>query len=367
VLTPTPLAAADWARLLSAYVMERWPEPAAIAGQGWEYNTGIVLWGLAVAQRSTGDPAALAYIQRWADGYVGAQGEFALPSSRNLDLVQPATLLLYLYDWSNDERYLTAARAIADDLLANHPRNGEGGFWHKDIYPNQMWLDGIYMAGPFLARLSAETGNPAYADTAARQALLLAAHTQDPASGLLRHAWDASGAAAWAEPDTGQAPVVWCRAMGWYAMALVDILDALPADHPGRDALLDVLQRAAVGLAGAQDPATGLWFEVLDQPGLAGNWVEPSGSAMIVYALQTGVTSGYLDARYAEAAARGWAGLQATGLLGLSPTGEPVIRGAVEGTGVQLDAAAYLARRRLENSSHGLAGALLAASAMARR
>jgi unsaturated rhamnogalacturonyl hydrolase len=366
---PTLPGEIGWSMRFAEAIMARWPNANDIVGHGWEYNTGIVLYGLAAVQRRQAaprdrDPRLLAYIQHWVDGYVGPQGEFTLPESDNLDLVQPANLLLYLYEATGEMRYLTAARTIADDLLANHPRNAAGGFWHKDIYPNQMWLDGVYMAGPFLARLSALTGEPGYADTAAEQALLVAAHTQDPASDLLRHAWDASGAAAWAEPATGQSPLVWSRAMGWYAMALVDMLTALPADHPGRDALLDVLQRAAAGLAATQDPATGLWFQVLDQPELPGNWIETSGSAMIVYALQAGVDAGLLDGRYAAVAGRGWQGLQA--MVSLGPDGAPVVCGAVEGMGVQADAAAYLGKQRLENSPHGLVSILLASSVMER-
>jgi len=360
----SPTAAALAGRFAAA-ILARWPTAAAIVGKGWEYNTGIVLYGLAVVQQRSGDPTLLAYIQEWADGYVGPQGEFALPESNNLDLVQPANLLLYLYDATGDERYLAAARTIADDLLANHPRNGAGGFWHKDIYPDQMWLDGIYMAGPFLARLGAITGEAAYSDTAAEQALLIAAHTQDPRTGLLRHAWDASGAATWADPESGEAPVVWLRAMGWYVMALVDILTALPGDHPSRDALQAVVQRAAAGLAATQDPATGLWFQVVDQPTLPGNWVETSGSAMGVYALQRGVEAGLLEARYAAVAARGWAGLQT--MVSFAPDGTPAIGGAVEGMGVQASAAAYLDKQRLSDSPHGLVGILLAAAAMEER
>ena len=366
---PTPILAnaTNWSALFADDIMARWPNANDIVGHGWEYNTGIVLAGLAAVQQRQGaspdrDPRLLAYIQRWVDGYVGPQGEFARPASDNLDLVQPANLLLYLYEATGEARYLTAARAIADDLLANHPRNAAGGFWHKDIYPHQMWVDGIYMAGPFLVRLSALSGETRYADTAVEQALLLAAHAQDPASGLLRHAWDASGAAAWAEPGTGLAPVVWSRGMGWYTMALVDMLQALPADHPGRDALQDVLRRAAAGLAATQDPGSGLWFQVMDQPALPGNWLETSGSAMAVYALQTGVAAGLLDGRYAAVAARGWQGLQA--MVSLGPDGAPVVRGAVEGMGVQADAAAYLGKQRLENSPHGLVSILLAASVM---
>jgi unsaturated rhamnogalacturonyl hydrolase len=125
-----------------------------------------------------------------------------------------------------------------------------------------------------------------------------------------------------------------------------------------------VLQRAAAGLAATQDPATGLWFQVLDQPELPGNWIETSGSAMIVYALQAGVDAGLLDGRYAAVAGRGWQGLQA--MVSLGPDGAPVVRGAVEGMGVQADAAAYLGKQRLENSPHGLVSILLASSVMER-
>jgi len=367
--TPKPLPAelspAAWAALLAESVLARWPDPEAIVGHGWEYNSGIVLAGLSAVQRQSGDPRLLAYLQRWVDAYVGPQGEFALPQADNLDLVQPAVLLLDLYEATGQARYLAAARTIADDLLTNHPRNAAGGFWHKDIYPQQMWLDGVYMAGPFLVRLSALTGEPAYADTAVAQALLLAEHTQDANTGLLCHAWDASAAAPWADAATGRAPVVWLRAMGWYAMALVDMLAALPPDYPQRADLLTVLQQAAAGLAAAQDAGSGLWTQVLNAPALADNWLESSGSAMVVYALQRGVDQGLLDGHYAAVAARGWQGLLAQGLLSRGVDGLAVVSGAVEGTGVQVDAAAYLARQRLQNSPHGLAGLMLAATAMA--
>src|SRR6185503_1159372 len=174
--------------------------------------------------------------------------------------------------------------------------------------------------------------------------------------------WDQDRNAAWADPETGASPVVWGRAMGWYFMALVDMLDDLPASHPGRARLLAIFREGAQGLLRVQDPASGLWYQVLDQPALPENWLETSGSAMFVYALKRGATRGYLDGQAAEAARRGWAGLVAR--VTEDAEGRPNVEGAVDGMSVQASVAAYLDKKRLRNSPHGLCGMLLAASQM---
>jgi unsaturated rhamnogalacturonyl hydrolase len=226
-----------------------------------------------------------------------------------------------------------------------------------------MWLDGLYMGEPFLAkygRLFGETGFPQ--DTAVQQATLMAEHARAPGtSGLLRHAWDADKNAAWADPKTGLSPEVWGRAMGWYLMALVDVLDELPASHPGRAKLKALLREAARGVRAVQDAKTGLWFQVLDKPALAANWVETSGSGMIVYAFARGAARGYLDADYKAVAERGLRGLVAT--LSEDERG-PIVTGAVEGMGAQKDLASYLDKKRLTNSPHGLCALLLATTAV---
>jgi unsaturated rhamnogalacturonyl hydrolase len=226
-------------------ILSRWPDPSAINDQGWEYNTGIVLYGISVLYRRHGQERYRDYIQRWVDHYVDAEGHIDLGDTHNLDKIQPGMLLIFLYEETGDERYHVAASQVVQ-WLGEHPRNAEGGFWHKDIYPQEMWVDGIYMGAPVLVRyarlfggaasgdeacgagLSGDGETPGSApgrgqdargtgciDMALFQATLLARHAQDPASGRLRHAWDQDRDAAWADPVSGLSPEVWSRGMGW--------------------------------------------------------------------------------------------------------------------------------------------------------
>jgi len=368
-LACAPAFAADPAPLsvrLANAVMARWPDPLTIAPEkGFEYNTAIILYGMAQVHRAHPDPRYVAYARRWVDHYLQPDGSVDLgddAAGHNFDRIQPGLVVLFLYEETKDERYAKAARFLRA-RFDTMPRNSVGGFWHKTKYPDEMWLDGLYMGEPFLARygrLFGESGFPQ--QTAVQQATLMAKHTRAPgASGLLRHAWDADRNAAWADPQTGLSPEVWGRAMGWYLMALADVLDELPAAHPDRAKLLALLREGARAVRAFQDAKTGLWFQVLDKPAVPENWVETSGSGMIAYALARGAARGYLAADYAAVARRGLAGLTAT--LSEDSRG-PVVTGAVEGMGAQKDLASYLNKKRLENSPHGLCAVLLAATAV---
>jgi rhamnogalacturonyl hydrolase YesR len=365
---PAPPAAAPWGVRFADTVIATWPDPARIdpANNGWEYNTGIVLFGMSKVYESTRDRRYLDYIRQWVDGYVNDEGVLGWDQSRthNLDYVQPGMLLLFLYEHTGLPKYKVAAQTVraAFDRI---PKNADGGYWHKGIHPNEMWIDGIYMGQPFLVRDGRLFDDAAFGnDTAVFQATLAAQHCLDPTSGLLYHAWDQDRNAPWADPTTGRSPVVWSRGMGWYVMALVDILELLPSSHPGYPHLLSLLRKNVAGLARVQDPKTGLWFQVLDQPSLAGNWIETSSSGMFVYAIHKAVRLKLVEASYGAVADRAWTGLQAT--FELDAAGRPVFTGAVQGMGVQTDAAGYLRIPRRRNSTHGLMAAQLAASEMER-
>jgi unsaturated rhamnogalacturonyl hydrolase len=340
----------------------------------WEYNHGIVLRGIEQVYRHTGDARYLTYIRRYADEFINASGQFlnaggmsTLPTDHSFDNIQPSVLLPFLFQQTSAAKYKTAAdtiRARYDTI----PRNPDGGFWHKQIYPNEMWLDGVYMGLPFLMRYATTFGTCGTfcADTVVTQALLVANHVRDPATGLLYHAWDDSAAgakAAWADPTTGRSPSVWGRAMGWYAMALVDMLPDIPADHANRSDLLTILTGMATAMRATQDTATGLWFQVVDKGAQTDDWIETSGSGMFVYALKVGVDRGYLDPSFMTVATRGWQGLQAK--VTTDTSGAPTITGAVQGMGVQVNYAGYINQLpTLSNSPHGLCAILLAASEM---
>jgi unsaturated rhamnogalacturonyl hydrolase len=172
-----------------------------------------------------------------------------------------------------------------------------------------MWLDGIYMAGPFYAQFGRIFDEPSAFDNVAHQILLIEEHTRDPSTGLLYHAWDESKQQRWANPETGCSPHFWGRAMGWYAMALVDVLDYFPEDHPRRDAIIAIFGRMIEALARVQDEASGLWYQVLDQGRRAGNYLEASASCMFVYAIAKGVRKGYLPPDYLAVARKGYQGI----------------------------------------------------------
>ena len=234
-------------------VLAEWPDPAALdpARNGWEYNTGIVLFGLSKMYDRSRDPRYLAYIRRWVDSYVDDQGNLGWNQERthNLDYIQPANLILFLYERTGEEKYRTAARAVRE-AINQIPRNADGGFWHKSIYPNEMWIDGIYMAGPFLMRYGALVGDADRSrQIAVEQALLAARHCYDEKTGLLYHAWDQDKNATWANPATGVSPVFWSRGMGWYVMALVDILELLPSSDPAYAELHRLLRGTVRGLS----------------------------------------------------------------------------------------------------------------------
>jgi unsaturated rhamnogalacturonyl hydrolase len=196
------------------------------------------------------------------------------------------------------------------DQMKTHPRTSEGGFWHKEKYTDQMWLDGLYMGSPFLARFGVQYGEKELLDEACHQIILMDAHGFDPASGLHRHGWDEKHSQSWADKATGLSPNLWTRSIGWYAMAIVDTLDVLPQDHPERAKIIGILNRLAHGALRWQDPSSGVWWQVTDQPRREGNYLEASGSSMLVYALAKGINHGYLPRdTFRPAVLRGFDGL----------------------------------------------------------
>lgn len=295
-----------WSVRAADSVMARHP----LLSRRWHYEPGVVLLALRQVWRATGDRRYYAYIKANIDSLVTPEGQIRTYrlEEYNLDQINEGKLLFCLFHETGDERYRKAAYLLREQL-ASHPRTAEGGFWHKQVYPHQMWLDGIYMASPFYAEFAATFGEPLAYDDVGRQIFLAWHHARDPRTGLLYHGWDESKSQAWADPETGCSPCFWGRAIGWYAMAIPDVLDHLPGDHPQRGWLVSILGDLARGIAAVQDPASGVWYQVLDQGGRAANYLEASASCMFVYALAKGVRLGYLDSAALEVARRGYAGI----------------------------------------------------------
>jgi len=281
----------------------------------WDYEQGLMLKALQRVWERTGDPKYFTYIQKDLDQFVQKDGSIRTykQGDYNLDNLTTGHALLLLSQMSvpNQDKYVKAAQLLRKQL-DGQPRTKEGGFWHKKIYTNQMWLDGLYMAEPFYAEYSAVMKQPAGFDDVAKQFALIEKHLVDAKTGLLYHGYDESKEQAWANKTTGQSPNFWDRGIGWYAMALVDVLDYFPRNHSQRPALVKALQRLAPALAKYQDPKTGTWSLVMGQEGRKGNYAEASGSSMFVYALAKGVRLGYLDKKYAAVARKGYDGLLKT-------------------------------------------------------
>jgi unsaturated rhamnogalacturonyl hydrolase len=320
-----PLA---WARATCDGIMKRQP----VLTERWHYDVGLVLSGFESVWRRTGDRRYFDYIKANVDRLVGAGGVIKgyEPRDYMLDDVNMGKLLFALHaearDAADRERYRQALVALRAQL-ATQPRTADGGFWHKQIYPHQMWADGVYMAAPFLARFAAVFGEPAALDDAVKQVLLAETHLRDAKTGLLYHGWDESRTQRWADRATGRSSQFWGRGDGWYAMAVADVLAEMPPDHPQRGAVLGVLQRLARAIVNVQDNATGVWWQVLDAAGKPGNFKEASASAMFVYALMKAMNHGWLDRQqFARAINNGYAGLMKQFVVTDAPDGVHVSR-----------------------------------------
>lgn len=276
----------------------------------WTYDQAVVLLGIEGLWYRTGDAQYFNYMQKSMDRFVKEDGAIDTyeQSSYNIDNVACGRILLALYKVTGKEKYYKAARTLRDQLK-DHPRTQEGSFWHKKIYPSQVWLDGLYMAQPFYAEW-AQTfaeGDTTFEDIA-NQFILIEKHTRDTETGLMRHAWDESKAMPWADKTTGTAPNVWARAMGWYGAALVDVLEYFPDNHPRKKELVAILNRYATAISKAQDPASGLWWDVMNKPypGRKGNYFEASAAAQFVYTLAKGVRLSYLKPSVLPVAQKGY-------------------------------------------------------------
>jgi unsaturated rhamnogalacturonyl hydrolase len=297
-----------WSIRMADSVLARKP----LLSRRWHYEPGVVLLAIKQVWLQTGEQKYYDSIKRNIDELVRPDGSIHTYrlEEYNLDQINEGKLLFLLYETTGDERYKKAAFLLREQLQT-HPRTSQGGFWHKQIYPHQMWLDGIYMASPFYAEFAKQFGEPEGFDDVAHQVALIETHTRDPQTGLLYHGWDESKSQRWADPETGCSPCFWGRAMGWYAMAIPDVLDYLPGDHPQREALLAIFKSTVAAIVSVQEPASGVWCQVLDQAGRPGNYLEASASCMFVYALAKGVRKGYLGEKYVAVARRGYEGILA--------------------------------------------------------
>lgn len=302
-----------WSVKMSESFMKQYPIVSDMPFQRrrcWNYENGVMLTAFEQMWNITGDPKYYKYIKTNMDLFIQPDGsiETYKLEDYNVDQINQGKALFMLHEQTGEDRYYKAIELLVTQMKG-HPRTSEGGLWHKKIYPYQMWLDGVYMTSPFLARYARTYDAPEWYDDVAHEILLMEKHTRDPLTGLMVHAWDEAREQRWACQETGRSPHIWGRAMGWYMMAVVDVLDELPIDHPKRGLLIGIFYRLAQAIGQVQDQATGLWYQVMDLGHREGNYLEASGSSMLVYALAKGVRKGYLGGGSLKAAQRGFEGL----------------------------------------------------------
>jgi unsaturated rhamnogalacturonyl hydrolase len=276
----------------------------------WNYELGVVLMGFERLSATSADKKYNSYAKRMIDHFITATGEIRTYSLEeyNSDNIPTGRQLLHLYKSTGQEKYKTAASLLYIQV-AWQPRNKAGGYWHKLKYPMQMWLDGLYMVEPFAAEYAAMFNDTKKFDDIVDQFVTMEKYSRDNKIGLLYHGWDESKLQKWANPKTGLSPEFWSRAMGWYMMALVDVLDYLPANYKRRAELIAVLNRLSTALIKYQDAQEGVWWQVTNKAGQELNYVESSSSAMFLYALSKAVNKKYINNSFKPAIVKAYKGI----------------------------------------------------------
>lgn len=357
----------QWAIKFADAVMARYDSMIYYQRKKPKYEYDYALLGSAIARLENYDQKYLDYMQDYIDYFVHEDGTIDgyKMSDYNIDRVRPGFNMLTLYEKTGDKKYKLAAQTLVKQMEI-HPRTKSNGYWHKKRYPWQMWLDGIYMASPFLVRYASIFNEPKWYNEVVNQITLIYGKTRDPETGLVYHAWDESREQRWSDQETGQSKHFWSRGTGWYMMALVDVLDYLPANHSGRDSIVDILNNLSQSLLKVQDPQTGLWYQVMEYGGKEGNYLEASGSAMIIYAFAKGANNGYLPAKYRRIASNAFDNMVKT-MVEQGEDGYPVLTNTCGACGLggdpyrEGDYEYYISEKKVDNDQKGVGPFIMAA------
>ncbi len=355
----TPL---NWSELACDTLMKKYRAEELPPAGHFHYHQGVFLLGMQRCWEQNHKEKYFHYSKAWIDSLIKPDGTISNFNPGQLDDIQPGILLYRLFDQTGERRYQKALHTLISIYKA-FPRNSLGGLWHKRQLPNQMWLDGLFMGGPLAAEYAAKFNCPELFDMVVLQAELMAEHCQDPRTGLLRHGWDESRKAEWADPKTGCAPECWGRAVGWYVAAVMDILDYLPKNHQGYYKLTKIFKKLIRAILRYQDESDGRWYQVVDKGNLPGNWLENSCSCLFVYAISKAVRKGLLDKSFLENARKGYKGVLRS--LNFDENGGVKIGNVCIGTGIG-DYDYYIRRPTSVNDLHGVGTFLMMCDEMNR-
>jgi len=331
----------------------------------WNYIDGCMLTALMEMTRITKDARYEAFAETVADYYVQDDGTILTleADKANLDDINEGRVLFELFEKTGKQKYRLAADRLYQQLEAQ-PRTYEGNFWHKAIYPNQVWLDGIYMAQPFRAMYEKYFGEHDYSDIA-KQIRTVHERMLDEKTGLYFHGYDASKTAFWADPETGCSKNFWLRSLGWFAVAMADLADIIP-EGSERDELVQIFADLMKSMRCYMDEETGMYWQVPNMPGREGNYLETSGSAMMAYAMLKGSRLGILPAEFAEAGEKTFNGIMAKYLTftdaGINLGGICLVAGLGPENNRRRDGSYeyYISEPVVENDAKGVAPFILA-------
>ena len=364
--TLQPKTEIDWSVAMVNSTMKRFPTAADLGS--WGYAKSLYLYGQYLVYKRTRDRRYLDYIKAWVDSHVdengvvtntNAEGQKTEIKFDNLDSMLPGNLVLLMYEETKDKRYKLAADRIRT-RFDTYPRTSDGGFWHATSKSRewQLWGDGVFMSMPFLVRYGVMFGDSQYAfDEATKQLKIYASHLNDPKTGLMFHAYDESGQTAWSDKTTKHSPYIWCRAMGWFGMTLIEVLELLPKNHPNRPALIAQLKQLVNAWSNFQDKKTGLWYQIVDMGSNPENWLETSSSSMYTYVTAMAVDRGYVNRKLLKTSNAGRAGVLTKITMGRED-GMTTLLDICEGTNVA-DLPYYFGRKRNANDFHGLGAFLI--------
>ncbi len=308
---------AKWSERMALSEIYRFPDPTLLDFQKksrWSYTNGLVLQAMQRVYEETKDQKIYDYFYDYANRMIKEDGtiETYKISNYNLDMIKSGDAIFWLHQKNPEARFKMAMDTLHQQL-EDQPMTSEGGYWHKKRYPYQMWLDGVFMAEPFhtkyaLEFIDDEAARKKILDKIALQFDLIEKHSRDSDTGLYFHGWDESKEQKWANKETGLSQHFWSRGMGWYGMAMVDILDYFPLDHPGRERIIGYLNQYAEAIVKYQDEG-GAWWQVLDLPEREGNYLEATGTSMFTYTLAKGANKGYISKDYLKNAQKGFDGI----------------------------------------------------------
>jgi len=307
---------AKWSERMALSEIYRFPDPTLLDFQKksrWSYTNGLVLQAMSRVYEQTQNQKLYDYIYDYANRMINEDGSINTYkiSNYNLDMIKSGDIIYWLQENKPEERFKIAMDTLHKQLKGQ-PLTSEGGYWHKKKYPYQMWLDGVFMAEPFHTKYAinylGEEEAEKVLDKIVLQFDLIEKYNRDSETGLYYHGWDESKEQRWADKETGLSPNFWSRGMGWYGMALVDILDILPKEHASYSRIQGYLQHYAEAIVKYQDES-GTWYQVLDMPEREGNYLEATGSCMFTYTLAKGVNKGHLNSSYLALASKGFDGI----------------------------------------------------------